>query len=123
MLPLATFAQDQTLPTRRILPKDVVQDSIQLHRISTNSFMVRFTYTEAGASRMLAFDEAHQGQAVATLVGEFKTPPVEIMFRGIPPHAATYAQWKEGWLKYRTSKFFGVSEGDANKILAGLKSK
>ena len=45
------------------------------------------------------------------------------MFRPMPPTFTNYTQWKEGWLKYRTDKFLGVSEGDAKKIVAGLKSR
>lgn len=123
MLAVACFAQEQTVPTRRILPEDIVQDSIQLVRFSTNSFAVRFTYTEAGAKKMLAFREAHEGQKVRTVVGGFESPPGEMVFRPMPPTFTNYTQWKEGWLKHRTDKFFGVTEDNAKKIVAGLKSK
>jgi hypothetical protein len=36
---------------------------------------------------------------------------------------ANYAQWKDGWLKRRTDKSVGVSEDEAKKIVAGLRSK
>ena len=110
-------------PTRRILPEDIVQDSIQLVRFSTNSFAVRWTYTEAGAKKMLAFEEAHESQKMRTVIGSFESPLGEMMFRPMPPHFTTYAQWKEGWLKHRTDKFFAVSEDDARKIVTGLKNK
>src|SRR5580765_4002522 len=110
MLTVACLAQGQTLPTRRILPEDIVQDSIRTVRFSTNTFAVRFTYTGSGARKMLAFREAHEGQKVRTVAGEFESPPGEMMFRPMPPHFTTYAEWKEGWLKHRTDKFFGVSE-------------
>jgi hypothetical protein len=113
----------ESVPARRILPEDIVQDSIQLVRFPTNSFAVRWTYTEAGAKKMLAFNEAHEGQKVRIAVGNFETPPHEFMFRPMPPTFTNYAQWKEGWLKHRTDKFFGVSEDNAKKIAAGLKSK
>jgi hypothetical protein len=114
----------ESTPTRRILPEDIVQESIQLWRFSTNSFAVRWTYTEAGAKKMLAFRENHEGQMVRTVVGSFESPPGEIsMFRPMPPTFTNYARWKEGWLKRRTDKFFGVSEGNAKKIVAGLKSQ
>ena len=123
MLAITCLAQEQTVPTRYILPEDIVQDSIQLVRVSTNSFAVRFTYTETGAKKMLAFREAHEGQQVRTVVGSFQPPPGEMMFRPMPPHFTTYAQWKEGWLKRRTDKFFGMGEDDAKKIVDGLKKK
>ena len=123
LLSVTCIGQELTLPTRRILPADIVQDSIELVRLSTNSFAVKFTYTEAGAKKMLAFREAHEGQKVRTLVGDFESPPGEMIFRPMPPHFTTYTEWKEGWLKHRTDKFFGVSEIDAKKIIAGLKSK
>ncbi len=117
------LAQRQPVPARRILPEEIVQDSIQLVRFSTNSFAVRWTYTEAGAKKMLAFREAHEGQKVRTVVGSFESPPGEMVFRPMPPVFTNYAQWKEGWLKHRTDKFFGVSEDDAKKIVAGLKTE
>jgi hypothetical protein len=110
-------------PARHILPEDIVQDSILLVRFSTNSFAVRFTYTEAGAKKMLAFREAHECQKVRVVVGSFETPPHEDMFQPMPPVFTNYTQWKEGWLKHRTDKFFCVSEDDAKKIVAGLKTK
>jgi len=109
-------------PTRRILPEDIVQASIQLWRFSTNKFAVKWTYTEAGASRMLAFRENHERQRVRTVVGSYETPLHEYKFVPMPPTFTNYAQWKEGWLKHPTDKFYGVSEENAKKIVAGLKS-
>jgi type IV secretory pathway TrbF-like protein len=123
MLSVTTLAQEQTVPTRHIVPEDVAQESIHLVRFSTNSFAVRWTYTEAGAKKVLAFREAHEGQKVRTVVGSFESPPGEMVFHPMPPIFTNYVQWKEGWLKHRTDKFFGVSEGDAKKILEGLKKK
>ncbi len=116
-------SQDQGVPTVRILPKDVVQDSVEQVRFTTNTFVVRWTYTEAGARKMLAFREAHEGKKARTVVGSFETPPSEVMFRAMPPLFTNYVQWKEGWLKRRTDKFFGVSEAEANAITASLKRK
>jgi len=67
---------------------------------------------------MLAFREAHEGQTVRTIIGTCESRPHEISFHPMPPTFTNYAQWKAGWLKYRT-----VSEGDARKIIAGLKSQ
>jgi len=123
MFAVACLAQEQAVPTRRIMPEDIVQDSIQLVRFSTNNFAVRWTYTEAGAKNMLTFREAHEGRKVRTAIGEFEGQPGEMIFRPMPPVFTNYAQWKEGWLKHRTDKVVGVSEDDAKKIAAGLKSK
>lgn len=38
-------------------------------------------------------------------------------------HNEQPAQWKEGRLKHRTDKVLGVSEEDAHKIVAGLKTR
>ena len=116
------LAQQQPLPTIRIFPDDVVQDSIRQFRVTTNNFALRWTYTEAGAKKMLAFREAHEGNKVRTVVGNFVTRPTEIIFRPMPPAFTNYTQWKESWLKRRTDKFFGVSEDDVKAINADLKA-
>ena len=110
----------ELVPTYRILPEDVVQDSIQKHRFKNGSFAVRWTYTEAGAKKFLSFGEKYAGQIVRTGVGSFQTPPNEL-FRPKPPLSRNYTEWKKGWLKRRTSKIFGVTE--ARAITAGLKRK
>jgi len=107
----------ESVPAEHISPEDIVQDSIQLVRTGTNSFLVRWTYTETGAERMLALREAHRGKKVRTVVGDFQRLCTISEF---PPN---YAQWKESWLKRRTDKFFGVTEDDAKLIMSGLKSK
>ena len=118
MFALATLAQEQAVPTKRILPEDIEQDSIQIVRFSTNSFAVRFTYTEAGAKKMLAFERDHAGHEVITQVGS-------VVRRGtIAPLSARPRGWiEEGYLKHRGDKFFGVSQDDAKKILDGLREK
>ena len=79
-------ANEQPVPTFRILPEDVVQDSVHQWRMSTNNYAVSWIYTEAGAKKMLAFRETHQRQKVRTVVGSFESPPGEIMqFRPMPP--------------------------------------
>ena len=113
----------ESVPTIRILPEDVVQDSVQQFRFSTNRHAVRWAYTEAGAQRWLAFREAHENQKVRIVVGDFETPLTLGVFRPMPPAFTNYAQWKEGWLKRRTDKFVGVSEDEARAITAGLRRK
>ena len=105
---------------RRILPEDIVQGSIQLFRFATNSFAVRWTYTEAGANKMLAFTEAHTGEMVRTEVGRYEFIGGIAPFTSLPG-CASYSEWRAGWLKHRTDKFYGVSEEDAKMIIAGLK--
>jgi hypothetical protein len=87
------------------------------------SFAVRWTYTEAGAMKMLAFNEAHEGQKTRIVIGNFESPLGENVFRPMPPAFTNYVQWKEGWLQHRTDKIVGVSADDAKQIVAGLKSK
>jgi hypothetical protein len=117
----------ESVPVMRILPENIVPDSIQLVRWSTNTFAVRWTFTEAGAKRMLTFWEAHVGQTICTEVGSYKSTTVIApcfqpqSFRPMPG-CATYSEWREGWLKHRTDKFCGVSRDDAKRIIAGLKN-
>jgi hypothetical protein len=109
-----------TTPIQKMTPEDVVQDSIRVLRMGTNKFTVFFTYTERGAEKMLAFSEAHAGERTRTQVGDFLLP------EGVcyaPRDPTEYASWREGWLKRRTSKFFGVSAADADAIVAGLEGK
>jgi hypothetical protein len=99
MFALTAIAQEQTVPTRRILPEDIEQSSIQMVRFSTNSFAVRFTYTEAGAKEALASWEAD------------------------PKHSVMSADWKTGWLKHRTNKCFFQSESAATEFMKSIKNK
>ncbi len=117
----------KSVPVISILPENIVADSVQLVRFSTNTFAVKWTYTEAGARRMLTFWEAHVGQTVCTEVGSYKfTGVIAPCFRPQSfqpmPGCATYFEWREGWLKHRTDKFCGVSRDDAKRIMAGLKN-
>ena len=114
---MCVLAQE-SLPTIRILPEDVVPSTVrQVHSSAgTNKFAVMWTYTEPGAKKMLAFWRAHAGERVLQQVGEFEFRPV-ISTNKSP-------NWtEEGWLKSRTDKFFAVSAEDAKKITAGLKGK
>jgi hypothetical protein len=108
--------------SERILPEDIVQESIQLVRFTTNRFAIRWTYTEAGAKKMLAFREAHVGETVHTEVGNYEFIGGIAPFTSLPG-CASYSEWRTGWLKHRTDKFSGVSEDDAKKIVAGLKTQ
>ncbi len=116
------LAQEQQVPTRSIIPEDIIQDSIQTVRFGTNRFAVRWTYTETGAGKMLAFEEAHVGETARTEVGGFAGTAKIARFSPLPG-CASYSEWRAGWLKRRTDKFVGVSEEDAKKIVAGLKKQ
>ena len=115
----ARVTAEESLPTIRILPEDVVQASIEQFRGpsgTTNKFKVRWKYTEAGAKKMLTFWREHAGERVLEQVGNFESRPTI--------STAKPANWtEEGWLKSRTDKFFAVTEEEARKIVAGLKSK
>lgn len=89
----------EAVPTVLILPEDIEQSSIQMFRFSTNSFAVRFSYTEAGAKKALASWEAD------------------------PKHAAMSAEWKTGWLKRRTDKGFFQSESAATEFTKSIKTQ
>ena len=118
MAAIGCFAQEQALPTRHILSDDIEQDSIKMERFSTNSFVVRFSYTESGAKKMLAFRREHAGHKAMIRVGSFERLTTIASLETRP------AGWtEEGWLKRRTDKFFGVSEEDAKKIVEGLRKK
>ena len=112
-----------TVPTEHISPEDIAQDSIQMLRIWTNSFVVRWTYTEAGAEKMVAFEEAHEGKKVRVVIGDFQRLITLSEFRPMPPVFTNRAQWKEGWLKRRTTKFYSLSEDEAKLLMAGLKKQ
>jgi len=116
-------AEDQLIPTLRIVPEDVTQDTVRQWRMSTNKYAVSWAYTEAGAKKTLHFREGHKGEGTRTVIGSFESQSIEDVFRPMPPTFTNYTQWKEGWLKYRTDKLVGVSEEDAKKIAGGLKSK
>jgi hypothetical protein len=96
---MSALAQERAASTTRTLPEDIVQESIQFFRFSTNSFAVRWTYTEAGAKKALASWEAD------------------------PKHPAISVEWKTGWLKHRTDKRFFTNETTATEFMQRIKSK
>ena len=108
-------AHDEQPPTLIIYPADVVQASVQQLRAGTN-IIVRWAYNEAGAQKMLDFWEKHAGRQVCIRIGAFTSPTILRSSQG----SAGYAEWKQGWLKARTDKFFGVSADDAKAIIVGL---
>ncbi|HEY1788103.1 MAG TPA: hypothetical protein VGJ73_08110 [Verrucomicrobiae bacterium] len=115
--------QTKAIPTFVILPVDVVQDSVMRIWSSDHRMAVRWVYTEAGAKKALAFWEAHREQTVRTVVGDCQFIGQVAPASALPPGVASYSEWKEGWLKHRTDKIFGVSEDDAKTIIAGLKGQ
>ncbi len=99
MLCVASLAREQKAPTKQILPKNVVQESIQYVAFSTNTFAVRWTYTKAGAKKALASWEADGS------------------------HYGMTDEWKKGWLKNPTHHEFFHTEAAATEFLARLKKK
>src|SRR5437868_15055950 len=75
MLATVCLANDETVPTRRIVSEDILQDSLKLWQFSTNRFGVMWTYTEPGAKKFLAFLEAHEGKTMRTVIGGFESRP------------------------------------------------
>jgi hypothetical protein len=116
-------AQTRAISTFVVFPGDVIQDSVMRAWSSDHQLAVRWTFTEAGAKRALAFWEAHNGKTVRTQVGDYEFIGRIAPTSALPPGVASYSEWKEGWLKHRTDKIFGVSEDDAKKIIAGLKGQ
>ena len=114
------------IPAIRISPAEVVTGSVQEFALQGESgghqLLVRWTYTEAGAKRMLAFWEAHDRQKVRTDIGSYEFSGI-VDAHSLPPGCTNYSQWREGWLKHRTDKVFDVSEDDAKKIIAGLQGQ
>jgi hypothetical protein len=111
----------EAVPTIHILPEDVVQDSIQRISSSDGRIAVRWQYTEAGAKKMLAFWDAHEGQTIRIVAGDFERIGQIALSSVLPPGVASHAEWSQGWLKHRTDKFFSITEEDAKKIMAGLR--
>jgi hypothetical protein len=118
------FGVEPPVPIYNINAEDVVPESVrtvQIRTIGTNTVAVFFTYTESGAKKMLDFQEAHAGQKMRTQIGEYLRPEGYGNMARQDPSA--YERWKEGWLKWRTFKFYGVSEAEAKAIVTGLKGK
>jgi hypothetical protein len=62
--------QTKAIPTFVILPGDVVQNSVMRMWSSDHRLAVRWTFTEAGAKKALAFWESHREQTIRTVVAE-----------------------------------------------------
>jgi hypothetical protein len=110
----------ETLPALRLVPGDFVQDSIKQVHWTTNTFTVKWKYTEAGAKKMLAFWGQHPGQKVCVQVGDFQTPPY-VAPEPIDPK--THFDWRADWLKHSTDKFMNLSESDAKAVVGGMREK
>ena len=100
MLCMACLGQPQKPPARGILPEDVVQDSIKLVKCTTtNTFLVEWTYTEAGAKKTLASWEADGA------------------------HYWITPEWKKGWLKHKSQRELFRTRAAAEELVGKLKKK
>lgn len=106
------------MPAIRLLPADVVSDSVKQVRWTTNTFAVKWKYTEAGARKMVAFWMQHTNQPVCIQVGSFQTPP--FVAPG-PVDPLTHSDWRKDWVARRTDQIMNVSESDAKIIIAAMK--
>jgi hypothetical protein len=102
-------AADKQVSTFTISAQDVIQSSIYKFKFQprTNTFTIKFQYTEAGSNRARAFTEAHQNQMVRDKIGAFETPPAVLR--------STNTSGRNG--------LWGISEKDANAIIEGLKKR
>ena len=123
------------LPTLSIKPRDVVQVSIECQRDKTqerlslvsmqlpnfpaNAFMVKWRYTNEAAKQTLAFREMHEGQIVRTLIGSFSRTHPEIPL----PRPFDSAELKRSWLAKPVGLIGGLTEEQAERMVAELKSK
>ncbi len=83
-------------------------------------FAVRWRFTEAGANKALVFWEAHNGQTVRTIIGDYVSPPTIIRLT-LPSGVTNYTQWGDGWLKHRTDKMIFSREKEADTVYLALK--
>ena len=119
--PANYFMAWDSLPAIRVLPEDVVQNSIRVLRQPSGNYTVHWAYSVTGEKRMQAFRETHEGRKVRIVVGNFEAPPTEIRSWPGPPGFTDYPHAQTGRL--RTDRFFRVSEKDAKAIIAGLGGK
>jgi hypothetical protein len=118
--PALGFGQEQSFPVLQILPEDVVQGKTRGLQFGTNDFAVRLTYTEAGARKILSFNEANTSRKVCIAIGSYMSPPF-IEFLNSSPNDTNYLQWKSGWLEHRTETFFSLTRNDQDAIVNGLR--
>lgn len=111
-------ARANDVPTIHLMPADIVQESIKQVHWTTNTFAVKWKYTEDGAKRMLDFWMQHSGQKICIAVGTFSTPP----FKAPEPlNPLTQSDWKKRWLEIRTDKFINLNEEAAKSIVVAMK--
>ena len=104
----AVFAGEASVPAVTISAKDVVQTSVKVYHIGggTNGLVVKWVYTEDGAKKIRAFEDAHVGQKVQMQIGSFVS---DFTIRD-PNHVG-----RDG--------VYTLSERDAKLVEAGLRGK
>jgi hypothetical protein len=110
----------EAFPTIRLVPEDFVQNSIKQVHWTTNTFAVKWKYTESGTKKMFAFWGQHPGQKVCIQVGNFQTPPF-VAPELIDP--VTHSDWRADWLKHGSDKFMNLSESDAKAVVSGMRER
>ncbi|MDE3100592.1 MAG: hypothetical protein KGJ88_14075 [Verrucomicrobiota bacterium] len=116
--PILAARAKASLPVIRLMPSDIVQDSIKQVHWTTNTFVVKWKYTRPGAKRMLDFWMQHSGQKVCIVVGSFTTPPFTAPG---PLNPLDGSHWKKRWLEIRTDEFVNLNQETAKTIVAALK--
>jgi len=108
IFPVLALGQVEFYPTFTITSNDVAQSSIMVFRSGgTNQTRVsiKFAYTETGAKRLEQFYAAHLiGQEIRYQIGNFE-------------HVVRLDNRKH----FSREGFWGLPEGDANALVAGLK--
>jgi len=108
IFPVLALGQVEFYPTFTITSNDVAQSSIMVFRLGgTNQTRVsiKFAYTETGAKRLEQFYAAHLiGQEIRYQIGNFE-------------HVVRLDNRKH----FSREGFWGLPEGDANALVAGLK--
>jgi hypothetical protein len=120
-----SVARPEPTPKLHILAADIEPGSIRIDQFwthsgkpATNNFAVRFTYNEAGARKLLAFQREHAGQEVVIRIGgvEWRTT----MASG---ERQSTGSTGKGWFESRTDKILGVSEREAKRIAKNLRER
>ncbi len=128
------------IPTLTIKSGDVVQESIECQRDTTqedlrtilplpqfpnyptNAFRVRWRYTDEAAKQTLAFREKHRGETVRKVIGSFSMAYETFRSEQLSKLFASEDR-KSRWLAKPVDGVYGLTEEQAKQMVADLKSK